>query len=78
MALYSKEIFLDSSMEEHSAVNRGVVGSSPTRGVKQNILLIKWILLYSFFCFMIYKIFVNILTKKFTIFLLSDILEMEL
>ena len=27
-------IFLDSSMVEHSAVNRGVVGSSPTRGVR--------------------------------------------
>ena len=27
-----KEIFLDSSMVEHSAVNRVVVGSSPTRG----------------------------------------------
>ena len=27
------EIFLDSSMVEHSAVNRGVVGSSPIRGV---------------------------------------------
>ena len=26
-------IFLDSSMAEHSAVNRRVVGSSPTRGV---------------------------------------------
>ena len=26
------EIFLDSSMVEHSAVNRVVVGSSPTRG----------------------------------------------
>ena len=25
-------LFLDSSMVEHSAVNRGVVGSSPTRG----------------------------------------------
>ena len=25
-------IFLDSSMVEHAAVNRGVVGSSPTRG----------------------------------------------
>ena len=25
--------FLDSSMVEHAAVNRGVVGSSPTRGV---------------------------------------------
>ena len=28
-------IFLDSSMVEHSAVNRRVVGSSPTRGVKR-------------------------------------------
>ena len=28
-----KRIFLDSSMVEHTAVNRGVVGSSPTRGV---------------------------------------------
>ena len=27
-------VFLDSSMVEHSAVNRRVVGSSPTRGVK--------------------------------------------
>ena len=26
------QIFLDSSMVEHTAVNRGVVGSSPTRG----------------------------------------------
>ncbi len=26
-------VFLDSSMVEHTAVNRGVVGSSPTRGV---------------------------------------------
>ena len=26
-------VFLDSSMVEHSAVNRVVVGSSPTRGV---------------------------------------------
>ena len=25
-------MFLDSSMVEHTAVNRGVVGSSPTRG----------------------------------------------
>ena len=30
-------IFLDSSMVEHTAVNRGVVGSSPTRGVKGEI-----------------------------------------
>ena len=28
-----KHIILDSSMVEHSAVNRVVVGSSPTRGV---------------------------------------------
>ena len=28
-------IFLDSSMVEHSAVNRVVVGSSPTRGAKE-------------------------------------------
>ena len=33
----SKEngIILDSSMVEHTAVNRGVVGSSPTRGVNR-------------------------------------------
>ncbi len=30
--IISQEIILDSSMVEHSAVNRGVVGSSPTRG----------------------------------------------
>ena len=29
----AKEIFLDSSMVERTAVNRDVVGSSPTRGV---------------------------------------------
>ena len=29
-----RSLFLDSSMVEHSAVNRRVVGSSPTRGVK--------------------------------------------
>ena len=28
------KLFLDSSMVEHAAVNRGVVGSSPTRGVR--------------------------------------------
>ena len=28
-------IILDSSMVEHSAVNRRVVGSSPTRGVNE-------------------------------------------
>ena len=31
--LRSNTVFLDSSMVEHTAVNRGVVGSSPTRGV---------------------------------------------
>lgn len=30
--------FLDSSMVEHTAVNRGVVGSSPTRGVLLGII----------------------------------------
>ena len=30
-----ESIFLDSSMVEHSAVNRVVVGSSPTRGAKE-------------------------------------------
>ena len=28
-------MILDSSMVEHTAVNRGVVGSSPTRGVEE-------------------------------------------
>ena len=31
---YLSLIFLDSSMVEHSAVNRVVVGSSPTRGAR--------------------------------------------
>ena len=35
----SLTIFLDSSMVEHSAVNRVVVGSSPTRGAKTAELL---------------------------------------
>ena len=30
-------VFLDSSMVEHTAVNRGVVGSSPTRGAKNSM-----------------------------------------
>ena len=30
-------VILDSSMVEHSAVNRVVVGSSPTRGVKMKM-----------------------------------------
>ena len=37
--LHKKKVILDSSMVEHSAVNRVVVGSSPTRGVfEQNEL----------------------------------------
>ena len=32
-----KYIFLDSSAAEHSAVNRRVVGSNPTRGVKATL-----------------------------------------
>ena len=32
-------IILDSSMVEHTAVNRGVVGSSPTRGATREIAL---------------------------------------
>ena len=34
IVLNVSKIFLDSSMVEHTAVNRGVVGSSPTRGAK--------------------------------------------
>ena len=34
-SLMKQDIFLDSSMVEHSAVNRVVVGSSPTRGAKR-------------------------------------------
>ncbi len=30
---YTLKVFLDSSAAEHSAVNRRVVGSNPTRGV---------------------------------------------
>ncbi len=40
MASRSEDIFLDSSMVEHSAVNRVVVGSSPTRGVYFNNLFV--------------------------------------
>ena len=32
MCSFEGIIILDSSMVEHTAVNRGVVGSSPTRG----------------------------------------------
>ena len=38
-APYGARIVLDSSMVEHAAVNRGVVGSSPTRGAKVNNLI---------------------------------------
>ena len=34
-------IILDSSMVEHSAVNRVVVGSSPTRGAVRIIMIVK-------------------------------------
>ena len=36
---YVTRIVLDSSAVEHSAVNRRVVGSNPTRGVKHKVLL---------------------------------------
>ena len=36
-----KHIILDSSMVEHSAVNRVVVGSSPTRGAVRIIMIVK-------------------------------------
>ena len=39
--MYYFQVFLDSSMVEHSAVNRRVVGSSPTRGVGFRNLLIR-------------------------------------
>ncbi len=41
---YLMEIILDSSMVEHSAVNRGVVGSSPTRGVFLYYIVHFWLL----------------------------------
>ena len=40
MCSFEGIIILDSSMVEHTAVNRGVVGSSPTRGVPIKSLLI--------------------------------------
>ena len=46
--------FPDSSMVEHTAVNRGVVGSSPTRGAKK---IAKQMLGY----FVLYTIYLNIL-----------------
>ena len=41
--MIEKLIILDSSMVEHSAVNRVVVGSSPTRGVYINYILLKYV-----------------------------------
>ena len=35
-------IFLSSSMAEHSAVNRVVVGSSPTWGAKKSEMITNW------------------------------------
>ena len=37
-SVVKSHVFLDSSMVEHTAVNRGVVGSSPTRGVKLTLI----------------------------------------
>ena len=45
-------IFLDSSMVEHTAVNRGVVGSSPTRGA--------FYLIGADFCFKSNKLYVRL------------------
>ena len=36
--LHKKKVILDSSMVEHSAVNRVVVGSSPTRGARKHLM----------------------------------------
>ncbi len=47
MALRSKDIFLDSSMVEHSAVNRVVVGSSPTRGVKRGLAQFRLVIIWA-------------------------------
>ena len=42
-------IILDSSMVERTAVNRDVVGSSPTRGVKKVVDIIRRRVCYNFF-----------------------------
>ena len=39
--LRNSGVILDSSMVEHSAVNRVVVGSSPTRGAVRIIMIVK-------------------------------------
>ena len=41
IAMVKLYIILDSSMVEHSAVNRVVVGSSPTRGAVRIIMIVK-------------------------------------
>ena len=70
----SVSIILDSSMVEHSAVNRRVVGSSPTRGVaifaKQNIVPIED---NRRFCFCVSKILNFIIVIEDYIFLQSKI-----
>ena len=43
MLKYFVEAILDSSMVEHSAVNRRVVGSSPTRGVPVDTGIGAWL-----------------------------------
>ena len=48
MVLLRKDIFLDSSMVEHSAVNRVVVGSSPTQGAFENSLMTVFLLIVIF------------------------------
>ena len=47
MGSRSEEIFLDSSMVEHSAVNRVVVGSSPTRGVKRGLAQFRLVIIWA-------------------------------
>ena len=41
--------FLDSSMVEHAAVNRGVVGSSPTGGARQRRHMVAALFLFNWF-----------------------------
>ena len=48
---FSDSIFLSSSMAEHSAVNRVVVGSSPTWGANQRTVEITRFQRFFFLCF---------------------------
>ena len=41
------KVILDSSMVEHSAVNRVVVGSSPTRGVKRGFARFRLVFIWA-------------------------------